>query len=255
MVKLPILLSAGFVSVVKLNDYVKAGQVVAKKAAPKEHVVKVSRNLSLSVDKVRKCLKKNPGDAVAIGDVLAVKKGFFGLNEERIVSRVDGTVLRYERDNGNLVIGAGGEQEGEEGETVVSPVDGMVCVCNNDTIVIGVDKDFYLGRKGVGKCATGEIFILEGDISLYYALDSRAVGKIIVGGEFSRELLSKSIGMGVIGIIGTNIIDGDIKYLTSRNMLAPIIEVDNTTLERIIQWKGKKIYLNSSEKQILLLHA
>ena len=128
-------------------------------------------------------------------------------------------------------------------------------MCNNNIIVVGADKDFYLGTKGVGESARGEIFILESDISLYYALDSRAVGKIIVGGNFSRELLTKSIGMGVIGIVGTNIIDADIEYLTSRNMLAPIIEVDNTTIEKIIQWKGKKIYLNSLEKQILLLHA
>jgi hypothetical protein len=270
MVKLPILLPPGFVSVVKLNDYVKAGQVVAKKAARQEYVVAVSKNLSVSVDKARKCLRKNPGDAVTIGDVLAVRRGFLGLNEERIVARVEGTVLRYERDNGNLVIKAGGEldsrlrgndkgeqgdDKGEagEGETVVSPVDGIVSVCNNDSVVIGADKDFYLGTKGVGESATGEIFILEGGISLYYALDSRAVGKIIVGGDFSRELLTKSIGIGVIGIVGTNIVDADIEYLVRRNILAPIIEVDNTTIEKIIQWKGKKIYLNSPEKQLLLL--
>jgi len=33
------------------------------------------------------------------------------------------------------------------------------------------------------------------------------------------------------------------------------IEVDDDTIEKIIKWKGKKIYLNSSEKLLILLHA
>ena len=259
MVKLPILLSTGFVPVVKVNDYVKAGQLVASKAGPKEYIITIPKELSISIDKARKCLKKSPGDAVVVGDVLAVKKSFLGLNEEKIISRVNGIVSRYERDSGNLVIqvGSGVEKVGD----VVSPVDGMVVICNNNIIVIGTDKDVYPGTKGIGESATGETFILDGAlkgenyISLYYTLDSRAIGKIIVGGNFSRELLIKSIGMGVIGIVGTNIIDADIEYLVRRNMMVPIIEVDNNTIEKIVQWKDKKIYLNSPEKHILLLHA
>ncbi len=255
MVKLPILLSYGFVPVVKINDQVKAGQVISSKVGCKEYIISVSKSLSISTDKARKCLKKNPGDTVAIGDVLAVKKGFFGMNEDKIVARVDGVVSRYERHSGNLVIQVGGEDD--KGEDVVSPVDGIIVICNNNMIVIGTEKDVYSGTKGVGENVIGEIFILEGtnDISLYYSLGSRAIGKIIVGGSFSRELLIKSIGMGAIGVIGTNIRDVDIEYLSSRHMVAPVIEVDSITIERILQWKDKKIYLNSPERQILLLHA
>ena len=254
MVKLPILLSAGFVPVVKVNDQVKAGQVISSKVVRKEYIISVTKELSVSTEKARKYLKKNPGDTVTIGDVLAVKKGFFGLNEEKIVARVDGMVSRYERDRGNLVIQALPACL-PAGRDVVSPVDGIVVICNNNIIVIGTEKDVYSGTKGVGESVIGEIFILEGDISLYYALDSRAVGKIVVGGNFPRELLIKSVGMGAIGIVGTNIRDADIEYLSSRAMELPIIEVESIIIEKILQWKDKKIYLNSQEKQILFLHA
>jgi hypothetical protein len=61
--------------------------------------------------------------------------------------------------------------------------------------------------------------------------------------------------MGVTGIIGTEIEDSDLEYISSRNMQVPLIEVDNDTIEKIIKWKGKKIYLNSLEKLLILLHA
>ena len=38
----------------------------------------------------------------------------------------------------------------------------------------------------------------ESEISLYYDLDSQAVGKIVIGGEFARDIIIKGIGMGVL---------------------------------------------------------
>jgi len=261
MVKLPVFFPSGFVSVVNVGDSVKVGQKIVSKAARKEYIIDVVKELSISADKARKCLTKVPGDIVAVGDVLAVNKGFWGLNEDKIVSQVDGTVLRYERNNGNLVIQVGVEGGNED---MVSPIDGIVVVCNNNSVVIETDKDVYSGIKGAGGDAIGEVFVLEdsfyklsegndSDISVYYNLDSRAVGKIIIGGKFSRDLLIKSAGMGVVGVIGTSISDDDINYISGRRMALPIIEVDEATIKKIAQWKDKKIYLNSPEKHILLL--
>lgn len=264
MTTLPILLSAGFVPLVKKNDTVKAGQIIAQKVFHKECIINLAQQFSESSEKVRKYLRKKPGDSVKVGDVLAVKRSFMGVREEKAISRVEGTIARYERDAGNLIITLATETRVSD---IVSPVDGIVTMWDNDKIVIGTDKDVYPGRKGAGEAGMGEIFVLDGafsqqdtssqesEISLYYALDSRAVGKIIVGGNFPRDLLIKSIGMGAIGIIGTEIRNEDIEYTSGRHMQVPIIEVDNNTVEKIIQWKGKKIYLNSPEKLLVLLHA
>jgi hypothetical protein len=264
MTTLPILLSPGFVPLVKNNDFVKAGQIIAQKFFHKEYIINLNKEFSVPSEKARKYIRKKPGDSVQEGDMLAIKKNFLGLSEEKIISKVAGIFSRYERDTGNLIITVESETYFSD---IVSPVDGTVTMCDNNKIVISTDKDVFEGRKGAGGTISGEIFVLEdafltaekeseeSEISLYYALDSRAVGKIIVGKNFPKDLLIKSIGMGVIGVVGTEIRDEDIEYLSKRKMAVPIIEIDSKIIGEVIQWKGKKIYLNSPEKIILFLHA
>lgn len=264
MTALPVLLSYGCVPQVKNNESVKIGQLIAQKTLYKECAINIADEFNESCEKARKYISKRPGDKIKAGDVLAVKKNFLGFRERKVVSRVEGTISRYERDSGNLFIEL---TTGACTSDIVSPVDGIVSLCNNDRIVVETDKDVLPGRKGTGGNGQGEVFILEGafpergaeksesEISLYYDLDSRAVGKIIVGRNFQRELLIKCIGMGATGIIGTEINNSDLEYISGRRMQVPLIEVDNDTIEKIIKWKGKKIYLNSSEKLLILLHA
>lgn len=264
MATLPVLLSVGCDPRVKNDEVVEAGQLIAQKTIYKECSIDVANEFLVSPEKARKYIKKKPGDNIKAGDILAVKKNLFGFGEKRAISRVDGVISRYARDSGNLFITLPTEMCILD---IVSPVDGIVRLCNNDRIVIETDKDVYTGRKGAGGDVQGEVFVLdgaftknkgekpEGEISLYYALDSRAVGKVIVGRSFQRDLLIKSIGMGAAGIIGTDINSSDLEYISSRKMQVPLIEVDNDIIEKIIKWKNKKIYLNSLEKVLILLHA
>ncbi|MBU4016852.1 hypothetical protein KKF69_05260 [Patescibacteria group bacterium] len=264
MTTLPVLLSSWCDLRVKNNDPVKAGQLIAQKILHKECAINIANEFFESCEKARRYITKKPGDNIKAGDILAIKKNFFGFKEKKVISRVDGIFSRYARDTGNLFI----TLMKEEGVTdIVSPVDGIVTLCNNDKIVIETDKDVYRGRKGAGGNAQGEVFILEGafeqngidseesEISLYYTLDSRAVGKIIVGKNFQRDLLIKCIGMGVVGIVGTGISNSDLEYISGRHMQVPLIEVDSDIIKRILKWKNKKIYLNSQEKLLILLHA
>lgn len=264
MTTLPIVLSSGYIPLIKKDDVVCAGQIVAQKITYKEFIANVVKQLEISPEKARKCLCKKPGDKVELGDVLAVKKGFLGLSEEKILSKVSGIFSRYERDSGNIYIKVETEKYVSD---IVSPVDGIVAMCDNNKIVIATDKDVYVGINGVGESAQGEVFVIEdafshegksaeeSEISIYYALDSEAIGKIVVGNIFSKDLIIKCIGMGAVGIIGTKIRDEDLKYISFRHLQVPILVVDNDTIEKVIKWKSKKIYLNSQEKIILFLHS
>jgi len=257
MTSLPIAISPGVVSLVKINDRVSVGQAIAKRSIKKDYVVNLVDQFSESPDKVRKTLRKKPGDSVNEGDLLAVKKNLFGFREEKILSRVAGVFSKYERDTGKIIIELG-SSSGDEYTEIVSPVDGIVIMCDNEKIVIGTEKDVYLGRKGGRGSVIGEMHLLNSDvneISLYYALDNNAVGKIVVGRNFPRDILIKCAGMGVSGVIGTEIRNEDLTYLSNRRMQLPIIEVDTDIIERITKWKSKKIFLNSQEKAIIVLHA
>lgn len=264
MTTLPIQLAHGTSSKVNPGDSVIAGQKIAERSSQTDYIINLVNEFSFPSEKVRKLLKVKPGDQVRPGDILAVKKNLLGLSEVRIISKVSGTFSRYERDTGNLVIALDTEKSIED---IVSPVDGIVQMCDNNKIIIGTEKDVFIGTKGAGGNASGEVYILEGafpredknskesDISLYYDLDSRAIGKIIIGGVFPRDFLIKSIGMGAAGIIGNAIKDEDIEYLTHRHLQVPIIEIDNSQIKQILKWKNKKLFLNTREKAVIVLHA
>jgi hypothetical protein len=264
MTTLPIYLSSGLIPTVTVHDRVAVGQVIARGIPETEYVINVADEFSVSADRARKYLVKNPGERIVAGDVLAVKKSRLGFKEEKLVSNVTGLITRFERDSGNLIVLVG---SGSNQADVVSPVDGIVTMCDNEKIFLGTEKDVFTGRKAIGGSVTGEAYVIENafsgiessnedsGISLYYSLDSRAVGKIIIGRNFSRDLLIKSIGIGAVGIIGIEIRDEDIEYLSGRKMQIPILEVDNNTTEQLIRWKGKRFHLNSQEKIVLFLHA
>src|SRR3712207_4352849 len=101
MTALPILLPYGFSPLVKQNDVITAGQKIAQNTAPQEEIINIAKELRISLRKAKKVLKKNPGDAIKQGEVIALKKKFFGIQKEAVISKINGTIVKYERDTGD----------------------------------------------------------------------------------------------------------------------------------------------------------
>jgi hypothetical protein len=150
-----------------------------------------------------------------------------------------------------------------EGDTqkILSPIDGVVDLCDNDKILLKTEKDVIIGENGLGENAEGEVLLLIGEsknnsepspIELHQ-LDADCIGKIILGEKFDREVLMKAIGMGVTGIVGLDIEENDISYITDRHLTTPVIKVSAPDFSKLLMWKGKKIYMQGSNKTILLL--
>jgi len=251
MTSLPVLLPDGFSSLVSIGDTVTVGQTIAHKEEKEEEIINISTELSIPLGKVKNVLKKKPGDPVAIGEVIAVKKSFFGFDQDSLVSKVDGIISRYERNTGNLAIRTSGRAVSKK---IISPVDGTVSLCDNNTIVIDTAKDVVAGTKAIGKSVTGDVFLLEDTANVLYHLDRRAIGKIVVGGNLTREVLTKAIGIGAIGIVGTNISDQDLEHISQKHQQIPVLEIDTHAKEVIATWKDKKIFLDSQSKTIIFLH-
>lgn len=280
---LPISLPEGYVAVVKEGDEVVRGQVVAQRQIDEE-IVNIPQQLHISLEKVKDVLKKDPGDLVKIGDDLAVKKSFWG-EETAIISKVDGVVDRYERTTGNLVINKSGKTS-EEAENVISPVAGVVGLCNNDTIVIESASDTVeaeeseatsnipaekpekpklksnaksiQGITGVGGSTEGEIVVLEesfsnGDQDLIYALDSKTIETIVVSNKLTKEMFVKGSSIGVAGFVGTNISQEDFDYLEKKRIGIPVVEVDEDSLKQLVAWDGKMVMVEGEEKKISLV--
>lgn len=252
MTSLPILLPYGFSPLVKQHDSVSAGQKIAENTAPQEEIINIARELGISLRSAKKVLKKNPGDAIAKGEIIAIKEKFFGMQKESVVSKITGTIIKYERDTGDLYIRTSYVNLTKE---FVSPVDGVVTLCDNDKIVIAVDKNVVLGTNATEAKGEGEVYLFEGSNSpnQLFFLDSKATGKIIVALNLNRESLTKGIALGAIGFIGAEIEPRDIEYIRQKHATVPVIQIEQEALQKLTAWKNKKIYLDGQARSIILL--
>lgn len=244
---LPILLPEGFISKVSANDKLTAGDVIAeKKGKGKEEIVHLSSDLGVSPSEVKKYLKKNLGDGVKNGEVIAVKKGIFkGL---KIKSPFLGTVVKIDEGKGDVYI----QTEGEgKNESIFSPVDGTVDFCNNEKIVIKTDKEAIIAEDCVGEEAEGEIFQIE-KID-FNNLTSDISDKVIAVRKLDKVSLFKIIGLGANAVITEEIDDIDFIDLVEKRIKTPVMNVTDEDFKKIIKKEGRKVYLNAKVKSILIL--
>jgi hypothetical protein len=253
MTSLPITLPEGFFSIVTPGMTVTAGQVIAQKTAGVEEIINIPQTLNVSRSQVKKVLLKNPGDKIEPGDTIALKKNLFGKQQGSIISSILGTVVKYERDTGNLIVRTENSVTASE---IISPVDGIVDLCNNKEIVVRTEKAVTGGRVVSGTVNTGEIFILEESFSengnnILYFLDSRAIGKIVLGGMLTKDVLIKGASIGAAGFLGETIPDEEMAYLQEKNISIPVMEIDKESMTLLKTMHGKKIIVDAQNKAVI----
>lgn len=276
MTSLPIKLPTGSTLLIKKGDSVTKGQVLATVSSQdstesssssashvQEVVLSLSDHFGEQPGKVGKYLLKSPGERISIGEVIAVKKGGFTLKTVRLVSQIKGTVMRFERGAGTLIIRLdqgktnSNEVEKSEAKKIVSPLDGTVASCNNKTIILESESDALVGTKGCGQEVEGEI-----DTSLYTegsvaspvqgsAISKELIDKIILVSSIEREALVKADAIGVKGVITTSISDSDITYLSQKHFGLPVVEVDESVAKQIQMIKAPHVILNGREKSLI----
>jgi hypothetical protein len=260
MTNLPVKLPPGYSPVVQEGQSVAIGQAIAQKIIKEQETINIAKAFSLPLSKATKTLKKFPGDQVKIGDILAVKKSFLGMDKEALVSKCEGVVLSYERGSGELVIRTGEQAETKE---LFSPVAGTVTMCNNEKIVIATDKDVVAADGGWGETAEGEVFVLQssfasGDAeltidSIAFQLDSRAIGKVVIAKKVNKDFLLKGIGIGAKSVIAIDIPEEDLSYVASKKFETPILSVNGESVSQLLSWEGRKVFVDGKAKAVILL--
>ncbi|MBI4084838.1 MAG: hypothetical protein HY431_02930 [Candidatus Levybacteria bacterium] len=262
MSTLPIKFPPGFYPKVTKGDTVAIGQILAMKNKQTDEVVDLPAQLGIDVRDVPRTVKKNPGDSVVPGDILALKKELFG--EKKVISGAAGTVLRFERDKGILIIRVhGGNRGTDTKETIVSPLDGAVILCNNEEIRIRSDSNGLVGKNGIGPGVEGELVKANGlsrsksgdeDDVIAADLTADQIGKIIIGGVFNREVLSKASAMGILGVIASEILEEDLAFLTEKDLPLTAVVFSKEDVQKIAERVGKRVFLNGQGKTVLFLH-
>ena len=275
MTSLPVTIPKGFSLVVKKGDSVKAGDLLAGRDAldessvspesppleqGEEQSINLARAFSVNPTSTRKYLKKAPGDSVSVGEVVAARGKSLGLKQEEVVASVSGTVIRFERDTGRLIVRTNTPVSFAQPvkiatpSTIVSPLAGTISVCNNDAIVIESESKTLVGSAGSGGAAKGELLVLsplEGkDRVTSEQITKECSGKILLLPSIDREAVSKACAIDVAGILGTEVPKEVFEYLSLRKMDLPVIEIDLATGKKLMK-SQKEIIIHGIEKVIV----
>lgn len=254
MTELPVVIPEGFTTTITVGTAVNIGDTLAKCEGISEEAINLAEKLEVQPVKVPKFLKKDPGESVEVGEVLAAKSGFF--SSIQIQSKVAGTVIRYERDSGRLIIQPKSASEQiKAGDTITAPVEGTVIDAQPTLVRIKTEKNVLAAVRGSGKSATADTYVVEGkkDEDLLYRLDAEAIGKIVLSEKVTREFLMKALGIGVAGVIVEDISEADLTYFREKEKIVPLIMIEKEAFEKIKKQKEKKVFVNGSEKVVVLL--
>jgi len=210
---------------------------------------------------VGRLLKKSLGENVAVGDILAERTGGLGLKKEQVLARVPGTIYRFERDTGKLIIKKSASISSSEAVVpekllpILSPLDGKITLCNNGQIVIEGKTTALAGIKGVGGKASGELVIIatqDGEPVESRLITGDMIGKILLVPYMTRDALVKASAIGVSGVIGISIVQEDLDYLLEKKLDLPVMDIDKDVAKKLKEKSGKQIFIEGSEKVLLL---
>lgn len=251
MTSLSIKLEKGFSPKVKAGDSVSAGQLLAERSiAGSDHEIHIAKLLEIPSQIAYKYLVKRPGDRVSEGALVAVKKGALGIGGKKAISPVDGTVFKFENETGILTVRSSAESETE---SLFSPVDGEVLLCDNEKIALRTQKGVISALEVLGEGNfEGELYTVKDEQVNPTELKSDLKDKVVAGKSFDREALAKSIGLGAAGIIANIIKENDLNDLKSKLIKIPIFIIDEENIENIIKSDGRKIYLETEKKTLIL---
>lgn len=256
MTVLPVVLPQGFTSTVSLQTSVKPGEIIAKRTQELslEKKIPIATFLEVPSRNAGKYLKKNPGDAISIGDIVAQKKSLFGLSKTDVKSQIAGTFSRYERDTGTLVLSTSNKLLEGNAETITAPVEGVITDVSNEKILIKTHQSVLQAVLGLGESAQAELFCTDPSIEdVFYQLDAKAIGKIVLLPKVTKDIVMKANGIGVKGLITQEISDVDCAYITQKIPLFPLVKVEKSVYDILNAQKRRTIFLNGKEKVLILI--
>ncbi len=249
MGSLPITLPEGFEIKVSVGDKIGAGETLAQKNTNKDETIHLADFLSVKPQKIKKSLRKNLGEAIKKGDVLAVKSGRLGMGGKKIVSDIEGTLIRIDEEEGKIVIRT--TSGGTDVQKITSPVEGVIEICDNDKIVISSDRNAISVKVATGEDIDGELLNLGENVDLL-EINAGVNGKIVIGNEFERGSVSKALGLGAIGVIGVEIREAELEDAVERKIKNPIVVLDRDDYNKLSKKKGK-VLIDTKNKSIVIL--
>ncbi|MBU2632534.1 hypothetical protein KKG52_02350 [Patescibacteria group bacterium] len=250
--QLPIDLPIGYKATVSTSATVNAGDIIANKTQlTNDKAFNICKEINVSPKKALKYLRKNLGDSIEKGDIIAIKKSFLRLGRKVARTPFTGTITKFEEDTGNLIIRANVKLE--LAESIKTPISGVVEKIEEDRIIIAADKEIVTAKIATGGNCSGKLMEVSVEILDSDNLPENIKDKILIGKKITKSAIFKAFAIGARGLIFLDISEDDLEELErakTNNAFAIISEED---YEKTLKNSGKDVYLDSGSKSIVLL--
>ncbi|MGI6358948.1 MAG: hypothetical protein ACOX2K_09705 [Bacillota bacterium] len=196
---------------VKKGDRVTPDTIVARTKIPGDpETLNVATKLGLEAEDVPEVMLVKEGDFIKKGQVIALKKSFFGLFKTPLESPIDGTVDNISTITGQITL-RGPAIPIEIHAYIPGVVDEVL---DREGVVVSTPAALIQGIFGVGGERQGELVVAVKDPSEVLTGDKitpNMKGKVVVGGSLvTLDAIRKGDEVGVAGLVAGGIIDKDL---------------------------------------------
>ena len=193
---------------------VRATDPVARTLLPGNvQTVNVANLLGCEPIDVPRSLAKELGALCGAGDMIARRKGLFGLMESKVMSPVGGVLESCSEVTGQVIL-----REPPIPIEVDAYIDGLVVeVIPGEGVVVETPAAFVQGIFGVGGETNGELAIAvdgPGEQLTAERLAPSLAGKIVIGGSYvSFAVLKQAVAVGVRAVVVGGFDDRDLREI------------------------------------------
>ncbi len=196
---------------VNKGDRVTPDTIVARTKIPGDpETINVATKLGLEAEDVPEVMMVKEGDFIKKGQLIALKKSFFGLFKTPLESPIDGTIDNISTITGQITL---------RGPAIPIEIHAYVPgivdeVLDREGVVVSTPAALVQGIFGVGGERQGELAIAVKDPSEVLTADKITAdmrGKVVVGGSLvTIDAIKKGDEVGVAGLVAGGIIDKDL---------------------------------------------
>jgi len=214
---------------------VRATDPVARTLIPGNvQTVNVVNQLGCDPIDVPKALAVAIGSSVAKGEVIARRKGMFGLGESKVISPASGVLESVSDVTGQVIL-----REPPLPIEVDAYIDGVVtAVREGEGVTIETPAAFVQGIFGIGGETNGELAVVVGGPGEPFTaerLTPGLAGKVVIGGSYvSFDLLKKAVSLGIKAVIVGGFDDRDLRELMGYDLGVAITGTENIGLTLVL---------------------
>jgi hypothetical protein len=200
--------------------------------------IQIAESLKFRPSKIFKHLKKNIGDKIYKGDVVATKDAVFAT--KKYIADADGILTSVNHHSGEIVIEyTSGE---EKKSSLIALLEGTVNAVEKDKIVFKTSKILSIDLTEAPKDRIGGKVVITDDTNAMQLTMPQISGKIIVSSDVSDYVLSKFEALGASYIIVT-------KQFSNVSAHTLILQ-NEKDLQSIIDFAPRAVYANAAEKSV-----